>query len=253
MKLAEMTWPEVDACVRDVVLIVPIAALEQHGPHLPLFTDTILCQEIVTRVESSRRSETLLLPPQWLGASTHHLGMPGSLSADWDTHIRLIIEPIRCLLRHGFQRVLIVNGHGGNIDGFHVGLRQLALEFPDRLLSGISYWDGAAAEISGLLKGPRKTVGHACEFETALMMHLRPELVRCELMSDDDVSPEILALREVFVPLDMRRQTQHGCAGHPNAATAQTGRELLDLLVRNVVETVDRIRAVSLDRIGDKS
>lgn len=251
MKLAEMTWPEVDACVRDMVIVVPIAALEQHGHHLPLLTDAILCEEVVLRVESSRPSEILLLPCQWLGASGHHLGMPGSLSVDWITHINIIIEPIRCLLHHGFRRFLVVNGHGGNIDSFHLALRQLALEFPDRLLSGVSYWDGAAAEIASLLKGPRKTVGHACEFETALMMHLRPELVEKELIKDDDVNRTILALGEVFVPLDMRRQTQYGCAGNPSKATAQTGCELLKLLVSKLLETVDRIRAVPLERIAD--
>jgi creatinine amidohydrolase len=252
MKLAEMTWPEIDVCARDVIVMVPIAAVEQHGPHLPLFTDTILCEAIVTRVETSRRSDTLLLPSQWLGASGHHLGMPGSLSAEWITHINLIIEPIRCLLRHGFRRVLVVNGHGGNIDGFHLALRQLALEFPDRLLSGISYWDGAAAEIAAALKGSRKTVGHACEFETALMMHLCPELVKYDLISDDDINPETLALKQVFVPLDMRRQTRCGCAGNPSKATDQIGRELLDVLVRSVVETIDRLRAVPLNSSADK-
>src|SRR5689334_15128378 len=110
MKLAEMTWPEVEKLNRDVVVVYPIAALEQHSHHLPFFTDSILCDGVASRLESALPEDVLLLPVQWLGASAHHLGMAGSLTAESDTYLKLLCEPLRCLLRHGFRRVLIING-----------------------------------------------------------------------------------------------------------------------------------------------
>ena len=101
MKLADLTWPDVAKLTRDVVVVYPIGALEQHSRHLPFFTDAILCGAVADRVEAALPNEVLLLPVQWLGASTHHLGMAGTLSAENETHIKLIAEPMRCLLRHG--------------------------------------------------------------------------------------------------------------------------------------------------------
>jgi len=248
-----MTWPQIAALDREVVVLVPIAAVEQHGHHLPMATDTILCDAVVFGVENLKPEKILLLPTQWLGASTHHLGMPGTLSATWSSHINIILEPIRCLLEHGFKRILIVNGHGGNADGFHLALRQLALEKPHVFLGGINYWDAAADQVRDLLRGPRKSVGHACEFETALMMHLRPELVATAEIKDDDVGPELLALRNVFFPLDMKHQTKYGCAGNPTAAMAETGRRLYEAVIAGLAKTIEDIRALPLKADRPKS
>ena len=154
--------------------------------------------------------------------------------------------PLRCLLRHGFLRVFILNGHGGNADGFHLALRQLAIEFPDALLGGASYWELADQEISVLLEGKRKGVGHACEFETSLMMHLRPELVRTQEIRDDELKPVPEALRHVYIPLDMKRQTSQGGTGQPTLATAEKGKALLEVVVGKGVETIKAMRTTKL-------
>ncbi len=241
MKLAEMSWPEVAKLDRNTVILYPIAALEQHSRHLPFFTDSILCGAVADRVEIRLSNDVLLLPVQWLGASAHHLGMAGSLSAELDTHARLIAEPLRCLLQHGFTRVLVLNGHGGNIDTYHLALRQLALEYPGAKLCGASYWELAESEIAALLQGPRKSVGHACEMETSMIMALRPELVRRKEIAND-LQPESAALRGVYIPLDMKRQTRHGGIGYAESASEKTGRALMEAIVTRVVETVREIR-----------
>jgi creatinine amidohydrolase len=243
MKLAELTWPDVEKLDRDTVIIYPIAALEQHSRHLPFFTDSILCDRVVTRIESELSREVLLLPLQWLGASSHHLGMAGTLSVENDTYLRLLSEPLRCLLRHGFQRVFIINGHGGNIDGFHLALRELAVEFPEALLCGASYWELAENEIAMILEGSLKHVGHACEFETSLMMHLHPELVRSSEIADDGLNYSKDGLRGVYIPLDMKRQTRQGGAGQATLANAEKGKILLDLVVSKGVAAIKTIRA----------
>src|SRR5665213_1518800 len=242
MKLAELTWPEVETLDRDAVVICPLGALEQHGPHLPFFTDSILCEAVATRLEAALPRDVLLLPLQWLGASAHHLGMAGTLTAGTGTYLHLICVPLRCLLRSGFRRVFILNGHGGNVDGFHLALRQLALEFSNALLSGASYWDLAIKETAELLEGKRKAVGHACEFETSLMLHLRPDLVRSREMRDGDLIHQDTALSAVYIPLDMKRQTRHGVTGQPTLATAEKGQALFEIIATQAVAVVKTIR-----------
>jgi creatinine amidohydrolase len=244
MKLADMTWPEVDKLDRETVVIYPIASLEQHSRHLPFFTDSILVSAVADGVEARLAEDVLLLPVQWLGASAHHLGMAGTLTAEIDTHIKLITEPLRCQLRHGFRRILVLNGHGGNSDSFHLTLRQLITEFPDAQLGGATYWDLAEEEIAGQLEGPRKSVGHSCEVETSMIMALRPDLVRRrEIHNDGVATPGQDALRGVYVPLDMKTQTRHGGEGYPELAAPQKGRVMLDAIIMRAVEAVRAMRA----------
>ena len=247
MKLTDLTWPEVARLKRDIVVVYPIAALEQHSRHLPFSTDAILCGAVADGVEAALPDDVLLLPVQWLGASTHHLGMAGTLSADNETHIKLIAEPLRCLLRHGFKRQFVLNGHGGNKDGFHLALRQLILEFPDAQLCGASYWEVATEEIAKILEGPIKALGHACECETAMMLALRPDLVRRDAIHNDLLATrQPKALRGVFVAPDMKAQTEHGGVGYAELGTAKNGKLLLDAIVARVVEAITAMRAENL-------
>ena len=139
MKLANLTRPQVEELDRDIVVVYPVASLEQHSRHLPFFSDSILCDAVGDRIETALSNTVLLLPLRWLGASEHHLGMAGTLTAVAETHLRIIAEPRRCLLKAGFKRIFIINEHGGNIDGRHLALRQLSVEFPRTLLAGASY------------------------------------------------------------------------------------------------------------------
>jgi creatinine amidohydrolase len=166
--------------------------------------------------------------------------MAGSLSAGLETHVRMICDPLRCLIRAGFIRVFVLNGHGGNIDGWHMALRQLATEFPGALLHGANYWDFAGEEIAHLLDGDPKSVGHACEFETSLMLYVRPELVRKDQIFD---FPLRGSETDVYVPLDMKRQTPCGGNGQPSLATAEKGRLLVDAAVARGVQVIKNIRA----------
>lgn len=244
MKLTDLTWPEVDALSREILVIFPIAAIEQHSRHLPFATDAILCGAVADGVEAALPNDVLLLPVQWLGASLHHLGMAGSLSADNETHIRLVTEPIRCLLRHGFRRHFVLNGHGGNKDTFHLALRQLIVEFPDAQLCGASYWETATEEIAAILEGPRKSVGHACECETAMMQALRPDLVLTSAIHNDTRAMEQPhALRGVFIAPDMKAHTEHGGVGYSEFATAENGRRLLDATITRLTEVIQTLKS----------
>lgn len=239
MKIHEMTWPEVRAVDRDcTVVIAPIAACEQHSRHLATFTDSVLCGGVADGVERRLANRVLLLPVHWFGASDHHLPFGATLTASVETHITMLCELLVPFLSDGFRRLMILNGHGGNIDTLHVALRRLQPRFPNAFLTGASYWELAEPEIAALCTGPRKSVGHACEVETSMMMHLRPDLVRTQEIADDvEVVPD--ALRGLYIARDMGQRTDHGGVGYPELASAEKGARFLDAIVTRVVEVVN--------------
>ncbi len=238
-----MTWPEMRGVDRTgTVVLAPIAACEQHSRHLPAFTDSILCGAVADGVEKKLPRRVLELPLQWLGASDHHLPFGATLSATLDTHIRMLCEPLVGLIADGFRRILLLNGHGGNIDTMHVALRRLQSDYKDVLLTGASYWELAEPEIAALCEGPRKSVGHACEVETSMVMALRPDLVRKgEIRDDMERVPD--ALRGLFIAKDMGQRTHHGAVGYPERATAEKGRKLVEAIVARVAEVVEGVAA----------
>src|SRR5262249_45571665 len=117
MKFAEMTFPELRKAPRDkCVLLFPIAAIEQHSHHLAVLTDTVLVTGVADGVEAKRPDVVLQLPTLWLGASHHHLRFGATLSVGVDTHVDMLAGVIEPLLEDGYQRLLVLNGHGGHLD-----------------------------------------------------------------------------------------------------------------------------------------
>jgi creatinine amidohydrolase len=241
MKFHEMTAPQLGQVPRDtVVVLAPIAACEQHSRHLPTFTDTLLVTAVAEGVESRIPREVLLLPTLWLGASHHHLRFGGTLSADVDTHVIILCELLEPLLKDGYRRIMILNGHGGNIDTLHMALRKLQTGYRDRHLAGASYWELADKELAALAEGPRKSMGHACEFETSMVLAVRPDLVRREEIRDDPPTDDP-ALRGLFLADDMHQRTDHGCVGYPERASAAKGHALLDAAIRRTGDVVSAL------------
>jgi creatinine amidohydrolase len=248
MKFHEMTFPQLRETARDrTVVLAPIAACEQHSRHLPVFTDSILVGAVADGLERNLPEHVLLLPVFWLGASDHHLPFGGTLTATLPTYEQLLVELLTPLLRSGFRRVMLLNGHGGNIDPLHVALRRLDTQFPGSLLTGAAYWEIAEAELGALCQGPRKTMGHACELETSMILHLRPELVRKDRIADDpDPTPE--ALRGVFWARDFGRRTDHGAVGYPQSASAERGRLMLEVVIRKVTTAAQHLLELPLEK-----
>jgi creatinine amidohydrolase len=241
VKFAEMTAPQLQQVGRSaVVVLAPIAACEQHSRHLPVFTDTILCTGVAEGVERRLPAEVLLLPTQWMGASAHHLRFGGTLSAEVDTHIDMLCDLIVPLLEDGYQRVLLLNGHGGNIDTMQVALRRLQPRYRNRILGAASYWDIAKKELGDLGEGPRKIMGHACEYETAMVLALRPELVRRDQVKDDPPNDDPV-LRGLYLAEDMYQRTDHGCVGYPERATAEKGQQFLNAAIERTAEVVRQL------------
>ena len=114
MELARLRWPDVDALDRDTPVIIPVAALEQHGHHMPVFTDSMLLGEVMRRMHETLLNETLLVPLMWLGNSHHHMDFPGTVSAEPRVYLDLVSGLVDNFITHGFRRIVVFNGHGGN-------------------------------------------------------------------------------------------------------------------------------------------
>ncbi|WP_417745777.1 creatininase family protein [Rosistilla oblonga] len=246
MKFLNSTAPAIRALDRQQTLVVfPTAAVEQHGPHLPCGTDTLISDAIADAVEARAADRVLRLPTQWIGASAHHLRLGATLDSELPTYIQLLCQTLQPLLEMGFCRFLILNGHGGNIDPMRVAVRQLQSQWPDRLLAAASYWSIAEAVIADHLTGEDKAVGHACEAETALILHLHPELVdTAAVESAMGWKPD--AVEGMFICRDMKQRTAAGATGRPDLATAEQGRQMFEGIVDRVCVAVDRLLAEPL-------
>jgi creatinine amidohydrolase len=241
MRFHDLAWPLLRQVPRDrTVVLAPIAACEQHSRHLPTFTDTLLVTAVAEGVEQRLPQQVLLLPTQWFGASSHHLRFGATLSAEVDTHVTLLCDLLTPLLEDGYQRLLVLNGHGGNIDTMHVALRRLQPRYRDRLLAAATYWELAEKELAALAEGPRKAMGHACEFETSLVLALRPDLV-CREEIRDDPAPDDPTLRGLYLAEDMWQRTDHGAVGYPERASAERGRAILATAVARTAEVVQAL------------
>lgn len=249
MKFHESTAPAIRELDRQSVMVVlPLAAVEQHGPHMPTGTDTILCGAVAEAVEEKSPENVLLLPTVWLGASQHHLPWQATLTAELPTYETLLCEILEPLLKNGFRRVLLLNGHGGNIDPMRVALRRLQPEYPDVLLTAGSYWSIAEQELADCMEGDIKTLGHACEAETSLMRHLRPELVQLgEGESFSDLSDYLPDNEDgLMICRDMAQRTKTGATGRPDLASAEKGEKMFGVIVKRVTEVIEKYLAESL-------
>src|SRR5260221_5921357 len=144
VELYELTWPKVAALSKDIPVVSPVAALEQHGRHMPVFTDSLLMGEIARRAEAQLRARALFAPLQWLGNSHHHLDFAGTLSAEPRVYLDLLCGLLENFIAHGFKRLLILNGHGGNdVPGKQAifEVRQRHRDHRDLLLLFATYWN----------------------------------------------------------------------------------------------------------------
>lgn len=250
MNLYEMTWPAVDALDRGTPVVFPIAALEQHGRHMPVFTDSLLLGEVIRRVQLKPvGGKALFAPLMWLGNSHHHLDMPGTLSASPRTYLDLLHDLAGCFLRHGFRRIVFINGHGGNTTPGQQALFELRQKHRDRgdlLLLSVTYWDAidAAAAIPGL---SQKQMGHACEWETSMMLAIRPQLVVGDVARIAEV-PFGSGAAPGYRGWTMPDRSEPGHIGHPAAATANKGEALFDTFATGVAAFLERAAAWNGER-----
>lgn len=239
MKLAELTWQDADKASREAVVLVPTGSLEQHGPHLPLFTDSLLATAAAEAVEKRLGDKVLLLPCVWLGCSGHHLSFPGSLTASFEGYEDALVQIAESLIPHGFTKFFFLNGHGGNNDSNSVACRRLKADNPECVFGNRGYFKYIPdAVLKSVMTGPFKEIRHACEAEASMMLHLHPSLVRKDHLRDDGLTtePEINGLT-----LHFDEVTEEGSFGYATLATAEKGKALFEAAVEGAVKEIEAL------------
>jgi creatinine amidohydrolase len=247
MLLEHLTWPEVKKLkVATKVVVLPLGSFEQHGHHLPLTTDTDLVTAVARAIERERPKKILCLPTLWPGHSTHHLFFPGTLSVSQMPYIHLVQELCRSIVSMGTTKVFLLNGHGGNDVPLRALLRELKTEFPKVSFVFASYWTIATKSIQAVRESELGGIGHACEMETSLMLHLHPERVKMKRARRDgpkhtDVyrKSDMFYGRPVYFVNEFNEVTKTGVIGNPEIATAEKGRAFLAGIVKDVTAFVD--------------
>lgn len=244
----ELRWNEIAALDRGRTLIIqPTGAIEQHGHHLPVDTDIHDSSEIAYRVAEKAMGmddigTILVAPPIWWGTSPHHMAYPGTISLRMSTMSVLLVDIAASLWRHGFFRILFLNGHGGNIGV----LSATALRISEEVgisPAVVSYWQLVKDTLRSVGESPIGGFGHACEMETSIQMHLRCERVDMSQAGPDMprqlTSYSCIDFRDpgsVMIPWDFARDSKSGAMGDPTLATEEKGRRIVDAAVDKVLD-----------------
>ncbi len=245
-QLAEMTWPDVAKAVEAgaATVILPLGATEQHGPHLPLATDTIRADALAERV-ASRLPDSLVAPALPFGRSDEHRGFAGLMGLDTETLAHVILDLARRISGWGVRRLVLLSAHGGNGQAL-----DLAVEWIEHELPSLTVW--ATEDLSSIAAPILEVAGrdglsandlgiHAGESETSEMLHLRPELVR-----SSDATPgftgDMEAVIEKLHAGGLKPVTENGVLGDPTCAEADRGGRYLDALADEIAA---RIRSES--------
>jgi len=220
VELGRATWPQVEATGGDTVLAVPLGSLEQHGPHLPLDTDTRIAVAVASGA-ASRVASLAVAPPVAYGASGEHAGFPGTLLVGHDVLAALLVELVRSA-RDSFAGVVLVSAHGGNETALSAVSARCAAEGDD-----VVVWRAASPGGDA----------HAGRTETSIMLAIDPAAVHPELAAPGCTEP-IERLLPRLRAEGVRPVSSSGVLGDPTGASAEEGRELLDRLVTDLAAAV---------------
>jgi creatinine amidohydrolase len=244
VNLQEMSWPEVAELSKDVPVVLPIAAVEQHGRHLPVFVDSMLLGEVVRRASAETGDRVVWAPLLWLGNSHHHMDFPGTLSASPRLYLDLLGDLIDNLITHGFRRIVLLNGHGGNIVPSQQAIfeaRQRYRSRTDLLLLAATYWTLGGDPRQADSSLDQTQMGHACEWETSMMLRIAPQLVgNLAKVEPVDFGRSFEPANRAWITKD---RTAEGHIGDPRIATAEKGEALLETFSAGVVSFLNRVAA----------
>ncbi len=252
----DLTWLEVrEAVAARKAILIPIGSIEDHGPHLPLNTDNVIVESVCFEVARRAPDEFLSLPVLPVGFEDHHMDFPGSLTSSMETLLNYFADAAISIARHGFTHIMLVNGHGSNAALVELAARKAVIA-TGAIVAAMA--GNAAVEdtlvrdlIARHRKSERGGIGHACEYETALMLYLRPDLVQMDkavkemgqlalkYFSWDHPTPAVYAWMDWW-----SRFSETGVAGDPTVATREFGELLFNATVERMIDLLREFKQI---------
>jgi len=253
--LGEMTWPQARARLKEVdVALLPVGAVEQHGPHLPLDTDAYDAHELARRVaEACSDPKPLVLPLLAYGVSYHHEDFSGTLSVSPETQARLVYEIGMSTARNGITKLVIINGHGGNAPSLHLAAQMINKDA--HIFTCVDTGETSDADIEDIVDAPNDV--HAGEIETSTALATRPELV--DMSKAPKTVPrfssrflDFTSGRSVVWYARTSKISSSGVMGNATKATTEKGERIWEVMTRRLTELVEDLKRLSLQEIYQK-
>lgn len=250
--LANMTWPEAQKRFRAVdVALLPVGAIEQHGPHLPLDTDAFDA-DYLARAVADRCSEPkpVVLPLIPYGVSYHHQDFSGTISIANQTLSKLVYDIGMSAARNGVTKLVIINGHGGNDPALNYAAQEINRDA--HIFVAVDTGETSDVDVYRMIETPNDV--HAGEIETSTSLAVRPELVRRERIeklvpSFSSRYLDFTSKRGISWHAYTKKISQSGVMGDPTRASAEKGRKMWDVMIQHLVELVEDLKRLTLDEI----
>jgi creatinine amidohydrolase/Fe(II)-dependent formamide hydrolase-like protein len=250
--LSVMTWPEAQKRFKAVdVALLPVGAIEQHGPHLPLDTDAFDA-DYLSRAVAERCSDPkpLVLPLVPYGVSYHHQDFSGTISIANQTLSRLVYDIGMSAARNGVTKLVIINGHGGNDPALNYAAQEINRDA--HIFVAVDTGETSDVDIYGMIETPNDV--HAGEIETSTALAVRPELVRMDRL--EKLVPafssrylDFTSKRGVSWHAFTKKISDSGVMGDPTRASAEKGRKMWDVMIRHLVVFIEDLKQLTLDEI----
>jgi creatinine amidohydrolase len=251
MRWSELTSTEIADIDRAIPVVINIGAIEQHGPHLPLATDAMVGGHFLDRIDATLPDDVLIAPQVQVGCSLHHMDFAGTITVSHATMLAFVSDMLDSIYAHGFRNLVLFNSHGGNEAIGRVILEKWGAAHEDARIYLLTWWKSAHAALKALQRSGFGGVGHACEFETSLLMHFAPDAVR-----DSAISPPSLVPTFDWAENDMlnapcgqmyRSMAEMsggtGVVGDPSFACPETGKAISDAVSAQLIHMLRDIRA----------
>ena len=253
--LERMTWPQARRAAQNGgrVVLLPVGAIEQHGPHLPIDVDNRIVVWLCNEAAQRRPDLIVSAPPIHYGFNEHNMGFPGTITVAIEHFINYVFDVCNSFVRQGHTRIVLINGHGSNAMPCALIARRIVNESSDALAAAISHWNLArdlAAEIRETELGG---MAHACEYETSWYLFLDPAAVKMDL-----AVPDVMPMRTSFTWADLmagdgpvaftddwsRVSNGSGVEGDPRTASVEKGQRYAETEVTNLIRFCEEFKAL---------
>lgn len=240
-ELAHLTWRDAEKALRRArVALVPVGATEQHGPHMTLDTDTAIAEAFARRLGDALGDDAIIAPTLPMGMSEHHLAFAGTMTLRASTLISLVHDVVQSCARNSVRKVILINGHGGNIDPLRLVAREAGRDGTAEVASLM--WAVLAADLI-VERAATPFHSHACDIETSVALAIAPQVVLPERIEPPS-PPTGTALAEprsrYDIPVPFEQWTSNGAIGDPRLATKELGEEIVALALSRALDFARR-------------